>query len=160
VESDPLRSRSEYCRALVALTSSLSTADQEVRTRTMRFHFLLISFLFMLIVWSGCRDSGSAPAEETGIVGQVYSIGTPGPVPIGWTPPPLERVSTIVVSNSGQLTVKEFPTDEKGRFKTELAPGTYFLRVKESFVPAETGPYTVTPGQFLTVEAHFDNGMR
>lgn len=125
----------------------------------MRSHFLLI-LLLLLTVWSGCRDSGSAPTEKAGIVGQVYSIGTPGPVPIGWKPPPLEEVSAIIVLNSDQVTVTEFQTDEKGRFETELPPGTYFLRVKESLVPAETGPYTITPGQFLAVEAHFDNGMR
>jgi hypothetical protein len=126
----------------------------------MRSFFIILTLLIPLLIWSGCQDSGSSPSEKAGLQGQVYSIGTPGPVPNGWTPPLLEMVSTIIVLNSNRITVKELPTDETGRFKTQLPPGTYFLRVKESLVPAETGPYTLTAGELLTVEAHFDNGMR
>jgi len=46
---------------------------------------------------SSCHDSGYTPIQITGIQRQVYSVATPGPTPIGWVPPPLERVSTIVV---------------------------------------------------------------
>ncbi|MEK6756502.1 MAG: hypothetical protein AABZ02_10175 [Bacteroidota bacterium] len=123
-----------------------------------RYLFLVI--LASLRVFNSCQDLGSSASEETGIQGQVYSITTPGPVPEGWTPPPLERVSTIVVLDVNRKHVKEFATDEKGRFKTYLQPGTYFLRVKESLIPAQTGPYVVMPGQILSVEAHYDSGMR
>jgi hypothetical protein len=69
-------------------------------------------------------------------------------------------VSTIIVLDPNRKTLKEFATDGKGKFETPLQPGTYYLRVKESMIPAETGPYVIQPGIFLTVEAHYDNGMR
>jgi hypothetical protein len=123
-----------------------------------KFFFLLIFLTLAIIV--GCRDSGTSPIEDAGIQGQVYSISTPGPTPIGWTPPPLEIISTIVVLDTNKKLVKEFATDEKGRFKIFLPPGTYYLRVKESMIPAETGPYEVKRGEILLAEAHYDNGMR
>lgn len=121
-----------------------------------QFVFLSIS----LLVISSCRDSGISPNVESGIQGKVYSIATPGPTPIDWTPPPLEAVSTIVVLDVNKTAVTEILTDDKGRFRASLPPGTYYFRVKESRIPAETGPYVVRPGEILAVVAHYDNGMR
>lgn len=126
----------------------------------MRIPLSLLIRLLWLLVLTSCQDSGSILPLESGIEGQVYLISTPGPVPEGWTPPPLEMITTIVVLDGSRTIVKEFSTSAKGRFKTDLEPGTYFLRVKESPVPAETGPYVVKPGQMLTVGAHYDSGMR
>lgn len=109
---------------------------------------------------SGCDDSGYSPIQITGIQGQVYLVATPGPTPIGWVPPPLERMSTIVVLGSDKNPVLEYKTDEKGRFAITLQAGTYYLRVKESMIPAETGPYVVKSGEMLSVRADYDSGMR
>jgi hypothetical protein len=109
---------------------------------------------------SGCNDSGNGPLPMTGIQGQVYSIATPGPTPVGWVPPPLEMVSTLLVLDSNHKLIIEALTDDKGKFTVELEPGTYYLRVKESMIPAETGPYVVTTGALTAVRAHYDNGMR
>jgi hypothetical protein len=92
--------------------------------------------------------------------GQVYSIATPGPTPINWTPPPLETISTVILLDTKRTLLQEILTDNKGKFTVALLPGTYYLRVKESFIPAETGPYILKSGEVLGVEAHFDNGMR
>jgi hypothetical protein len=108
----------------------------------------------------GCRDSGIAAFPMTGIQGQVYSIATPGPTPIGWVPPPLEMISTVLVLDTNHKQITEVVTDDKGRFMFELQPGTYYLRVKESMILAETGPYVVTSGALVSVRAHYDNGMR
>jgi hypothetical protein len=124
---------------------------------TFRFIF---SLAMVFAALSGCNDSGSAPVLMTGIQGQVYSIATPGPTPIGWVPPPLETISTILVLDSNHKTIFEVLTDNKGRFTIELQPGTYYLRVKESRIPAETGPYMVRAGELLSVRAEYDNGMR
>lgn len=100
------------------------------------------------------------PQHETGMQGQVLLISKPGPIPIGWVPPPLEQVTSIQVFDAMRKLVQETMTSVQGRFSIFLPPGTYYLRVKESPIPAETGPYEVTSGKMLTVEAHFDNGMR
>jgi hypothetical protein len=126
----------------------------------MKSLFDLSIYCFALLAVAGCKDAGVSPAGDAWIQGQVYSIATPGPTPINWTPPPLESVSTIVVLDDSRKVVKEFRTDAKGKFQTSLPPGTYYLRVKESLLPAETGPYRVRPGERITVVAHFDNGMR
>jgi len=119
-------------------------------------------FLLAMVVAavSGCNDSGNGPLRMTGIQGQVYSIATPGPTPVGWIPPPLEKISTVLVLDSNHKLIVEALTNDKGKFTIELEPGTYYLRVKESMIPAETGPYIVTTGTLLTVRAHYDNGMR
>jgi hypothetical protein len=131
-----------------------------LRVRRLKLSFVILALFLPLVVLSSCEDPGSSLDVETAIQGQVYSIGAPGPVPINWTPPPLEMVCTIIVLDTDRNLVKEFTTDEKGRFKTSLRPGTYYLRVKESRIPAETGPYEVRPGEIVTVRAHYDNGMR
>jgi len=120
----------------------------------------IFSFAMVFAAVSGCNDSGTSPLPMTGIQGQVYSIATPGPTPVGWVPPPLEKISTILVLDSNHKFIFEVLTDNKGRFTVELQPGTYYLRVKESMIPTETGPYVVTAGTIIPVRAHFDSGMR
>jgi len=126
----------------------------------MRLHPLTLACLLLFALWDGCKDSGSVLIGDTGIQGQVYLISKPGPIPIGWVPPPLEQVNTIRVLDVQRRIVQEATTSDKGRFMIPLQPGTYYLRVKESPIPSETGPYLVQVGTIISVEAHFDNGMR
>jgi hypothetical protein len=126
----------------------------------MRLHPLIVASLLLIIPWDGCKDSGSVIVDDTGIQGQVYLISKPGPIPIGWVPPPLEQVNTIQVLDAQRRIVREERTSDKGRFMISLQPGTYYLRVKESPIPVETGLYEVMSGRILTVEAHYDTGMR
>jgi hypothetical protein len=121
---------------------------------------IVVWFVMLTVSIGGCQDSGTSPAKATGIQGQVYSIATPGPTPINWVPPPLEQVSTVIVLNSDHRSILELLTDTKGRFSCELRPGSYFLRVKESMMAVETGPYDVKTGEVLSVRAHVDSGMR
>ena len=126
----------------------------------MRHHHLILACLLLIALWDGCKDSGSILVDDTGIQGQVYLISKPGPIPIGWVPPPLEQVNTIQVLDAQRRIVREERTSDKGKFMISLQPATYYLRIKESPNPAETGPYEVTSGRILTVEAHYDTGMR
>jgi len=126
----------------------------------MKLHPFILACLLLFAICDGCMDSGSALIDDTGIQGQVLLISKPGPIPIGWVPPPLEQVNTIRVLDTQRRIVIEATTSDKGRFMIWLQPGTYYLRVKESPIPAETGPYLVNIGKIISVEAHFDNGMR
>jgi hypothetical protein len=125
----------------------------------MRLHRFILALL-LVVPLIGCSDSGSTLFESTGIQGQVYLISKPGPIPIGWIPPPLEQVTTVQVLDAQRGIVREEKTTDKGEFTISLQPATYYLRVKESPIRAETGPYEVVSGRILTVEAHFDSGMR
>lgn len=130
----------------------------------------IITGLFILSLLFSCEatestfnvNPNSVPDQniKTGIIGQVYSIGTPGPIPDDWTPPLLEAKSTIVVLDINRNLVKEFSTDEKGKFQTSLNLGVYFIKVKESRIPKETGPYILKEEEVIIVEAYYDNGMR
>lgn len=113
-----------------------------------------------LAVLAGCQDAGSAPDANAYLEGQVLLVSTPGPIPVGWVPPPYETACTILILNETKTIVKESATDSKGKFSIAVSPGTYYVRVKESRVPAETGPFVLVTGQTAKVEAHFDNGMR
>ena len=126
----------------------------------MRLHHLILACLLLISPWDGCKDSGSVIVSDSGIQGQVYLISKPGPIPIGWVPPPLEQVNAIQVLDAQRRIVREESTSDKGKFMISLQPGTYYLRVKESPLAAETGPYFVASGTIVTVEAHYDNGMR
>ena len=121
---------------------------------------LFLTLATIAVAVNSCNDSGSSPLPTAGMQGQVYSIATPGPTPEGWTPPPLEMISTIIVLDSNHKFLFEFLTDNKGRFTIELQPGTYYLRVKESRISSETGPYVVRARELTPVRAHYDNGMR
>jgi hypothetical protein len=126
----------------------------------MRLPLLILTCLLLIAPWDGCKDSGSVIIGDSGVQGQVYLISKPGPIPIGWIPPPLEQVLTIQILDVQRRTVREERTSDKGKFTISLQPGSYYLRVKESPIPAETGPYEVTSGKIVIVEAHYDNGMR
>jgi hypothetical protein len=131
-----------------------------LRVRRLILSFVVPALLLPLVVFSSCEDSGSNPSRDAVLQGQVFLISKPGPIPIGWVPPPLETVSTVLVLNTQRIVVKEASTDSKCRFSISIAPGTYYLRVKESPIPAETGPYAIPAGETRTAEAHYDNGMR
>ena len=105
------------------------------------------------------KAEGISVNLQSGIEGRVYAIGAPA-ITKDWTPPPLETVSTIIVLNNGQIVIKEVATDEHGRFSISLLSGIYYLRVKESLLPATTGPFNVTEDHLVSVEAYYDNGIR
>jgi hypothetical protein len=120
----------------------------------------VFSVALFVVTANACHDLGTTLSPTSGIQGQVYSIATPGPTPINWVPPPLEQVSTILVLSSNREVIVQALTDSKGRFTIPLSPGTYFLRIKESMIPSETGPYVVGIGEIIPVRANYDNGMR
>ena len=107
-----------------------------------------------------CQKAKVASSNlKSGIEGRVFSIGAPA-VSEEWSPSPLERISTIIILDRNHAEVREATTDDLGRFNVSLPAGVYFLRVKESIVPEVTGPFTVMKDGFVSVEAHYDNGMR
>ena len=118
------------------------------------------ALLTALALFAACRDLTSPTLLESGLEGQVYDISHPGPIPIGWVAPPLEMVVTVIVLDSDKNALMEVQTNAKGSFFVSLAAGTYFLSVKESPVPTESGPFTLLPNRRLTVQAYYDNGMR
>ena len=121
--------------------------------------FAFMSAMCCALLW-GCADTGTEFFPQSTLVGQVYSIGWPGPVPEGWTAPPLEQVVAVEVRDLELAVVAVAKTDAKGHFVIPIAAGHYTLRVKESPVPVQTGPFDVRSGECATAVAYYDNGMR
>jgi hypothetical protein len=125
-------------------------------------NFFISVLVFLSVVTSSyAYQKSTAPTKTitTGITGQVYAVGAPA-VRIDWTPPPLERVSTIVITDTSDNVVKEIKTDVKGKFKTPLNPGVYYILVKESMVQKKDGPFTVRKKRMTKARVSFDNGVR
>ena len=121
---------------------------------------LILASVVLISFTESCKDVGTAPVQSTGIMGQVLLISAPGPIPVGWVPPPLEQVNTIQVLNSERTLILEEKTSAKGTFTISLEPGMYYLLVKESPIRVETGPIFVIRGRMVVAQAHYDNGMR
>lgn len=111
-------------------------------------------FLLMALIGPACQNALSS--NTTALDGQVLLISYPGPQPEGWTPSPLKEVNVVLTLDEQKTVEKEVATDATGRFQTTLAPKTYYLRVKYSPIPVETGPYVLQVGHLLSVEAHYD----
>ena len=120
--------------------------------------------LILFFLLTNCTDPTSLPTPtlaHSGILnGQVYNLSHPGPIPIGWVPPPYEAVCTVIAQDIQQNIRLEVDTDSHGKFQILVPPGTYYLRVKESRLSSITGPYQLRDGETLEVKAYYDNGMR
>jgi hypothetical protein len=122
--------------------------------------FVPLALLCFLAIFLLSCQHATSPQTETGIEGQIYEVGSPA-VPEGWTPPPLGGVRTIIVSDSSQVPVEEFATNDFGAFRIELHPGTYFLLVRDTTRPqGQNGPFTVEANLLSTVKVYHDNGLR
>lgn len=120
---------------------------------------LLLLLCFFGILVFGCQQA-TPPKTETGIEGQIYEIGGPA-FDEGGTPPPLQEVRTIVVSDSNRVTLQEFTTDSLGAFRIALQAGTYFLLVKDTtFLQGQNGPFVIQAGHVSSVNLYHDNGIR
>jgi|GEM_PF-1452528 len=131
---------------------------------SIRFYQACTGIFILLSLTIACTDPVSLPyvtTEHAGIIrGQVYNLSHPGPIPIGWIPPPYEAVCTVIAQDIQQVINLEVKTDSHGKFQILVPLGTYYLRVKESRLSSVTGPYSISEGEILDVKAYFDNGAR
>jgi hypothetical protein len=123
-------------------------------------HFSLLIPPWFCALFLLCCQQAISPTNESGIEGQIYEIGSPA-VPLGWTPPPLRGVNTIIVSDSSKVALQMLATDSLGAFKINLEAGTYFISVKDTLMPQrQNGPFVVEANQITSVKVYHDNGMR
>ena len=135
-----------------------------------QFKIFQISFLKIIVLsiilfsLTSCTEPELLPdpvqAHYSTFYGQVYNLSHPGPIPVDWTPPPYEAVCTVIAEDVQQKRSFIATSDFKGRFQINVLPGVYYFRVKQSLLSSEAGPYPIKEGEFLTVKAYYDNGMR
>ena len=103
-----------------------------------------------------------AAGQASGIEGQVFISPTcPGPQRIGEVcERPYPTRITVLDSQGAVLTTVD--TDEAGRFRVPLPPGTYTLRPRTTGVPPRAGEQTVTvdAGRYTHVRIDYDSGIR
>ncbi|PKL82239.1 MAG: hypothetical protein CVV24_11125 [Ignavibacteriae bacterium HGW-Ignavibacteriae-3] len=125
---------------------------------------LIFLSIFLLCFQSACTEPELLPSPNLKysniLYGQVFNLSHPGPIPIGWKPPPYEVVSIIIVQDINQKILIEAVTDNKGKFRVAVPDGSYYLHLKDSIFSDATGPFKVQNGDILEVIAYFDNGMR
>lgn len=120
---------------------------------------LLLCVVFWAVILVSCQQTNS-PKTESGLIGQIYEVGSPAE-PADWTPPALKGVRTIIVSDSNDVRSQSLSTDSLGKFNISLLPGIYFLLVKDATRPQEqNGPFNVVANQIISVRVYHDNGIR
>jgi hypothetical protein len=122
--------------------------------------FLLLAIAFLFGV-SARMKAETAPG--TGIEGSVRISPTHGgPVKEGEPDSaPLSNAAIIIEGATG--STKTITTDDQGRFKIELAPGTYSLRTEKTGMRGRgcgVKDIEVSAGKFKQVELKCDTGMR
>ena len=122
------------------------------------FSGCLLAFLFLC---TNCTEPTSLAAPSVGgvITGQVYNLSHPGPIPIGWSPPPFKQISTIRVLDINKNGLLEITSDINGSFHISLEPGTYYFSVKESPMQSITGPIQLHENDKITIQIFYNNGM-
>jgi hypothetical protein len=124
--------------------------------------------LAALIVALGLAACGTAPASTpppgTGIQGVVQS-GPACPVEQINSPcPPHPLAATVVVRDANGHEVARTHSGSDGRFKIDVAPGTYTivgLNIGSSMLPRPIPTtVTVTSGTYATVNVEYDSGIR
>jgi hypothetical protein len=99
----------------------------------------------------------------SGIQGQVLIGPTcPGPVPAeGTACPDKPYQTTVTILDQNHQPVKQIRTDEQGRFKVDLPPGTYILQPEKKGLPS-AGEQTieVQSGQYTQTTITYDSGIR
>lgn len=113
---------------------------------------------------AGCAPKINDPAEPltSGIEGQVY-LGECQGAQIAtdcfeFTPYP----AVLVVYNMNGREIERFETDDEGRFRVSLPPGTYILH-PESLALYPVAPdqiFAVAEGEFSHIVVVYDSGIR
>lgn len=122
----------------------------------------LIAPLALGLLLAACGAPAAQPG--TGIQG-IVQVGPTCPVERLNSPcPPRPLAATIVVRDGNGADVTRFHSGADGRFKVNLAPGSYTLvglAVGSSFLPRPIPTFvTVTQGTYASVTVQYDSGIR
>jgi hypothetical protein len=128
-------------------------------SRIMRW---LISSLLILSACNPVMDDGYA-FLNSGLEGLV-TVGPQCPVVrVGESCPDLPYAAMLELRQAGKLVV-QFNSDEQGKFRVAVRPGSYSLEPQSpggrALPAAGSRPVTVLKGQFSSVAVVYDSGIR
>lgn len=118
----------------------------------------------LALLLAACGATTPATQSGTGIQGIVESGPTCPVERINSPCPPYPLSATVVARNSQNVEVARFHSGADGRFKVDLAPGTYTLLgqpIGNSMLPRPIpASVTVVQGSYATVNVEYDSGIR
>jgi hypothetical protein len=118
------------------------------------------AFLLFVLLLTACL--GTPQPSDSGIEGTV-AVGPMCPVMQANVPCPDQPYqATLTVLTTSGKKVLQFQTDEKGRFRVNLASGDYILRPESpnAMPSAAEMPFTVDEHKFTMLEISYDSGIR
>jgi hypothetical protein len=122
---------------------------------------LLLPFVFILLL-SACARAGVGGGGDSGVLG-VVQAGPTCPVERVGSPCPDRPFPGTVRATGLDGATAEVNTDDQGRFRLALAPGTYVVTVVTTTGPppaAEPQTVQVKAGSFTQVTINVDTGIR
>jgi hypothetical protein len=121
---------------------------------------LLSLWLALALLLAACQPA--ATASPSGVEGQVL-IGPMCPVVQAGTPCPDQAYqATLIIQDQNGRQVLQIQTDAQGKFKANLATGTYTLVPvsPDGFTQAAEQAVTVTANTYTKVTVTYDSGIR
>jgi hypothetical protein len=137
---------------------------QRRRRRSFQMNRLIAS-ITLSIALAACGAPAMPPAPSgTGIQGVVQSGPTCPVEQVNSPCPPHPLAATVVVRDANGHEVARTHSGSDGRFKVDVAPGTYTivgLNIGSSMLPRPIPTtVTVTSGNYATVNVEYDSGIR
>jgi hypothetical protein len=124
----------------------------------------IVVAVIVTLAIAACGSQPAAAPTGTGIQGVVQSGPTCPVERINSPCPPHPLAATIVVRDAGGHEVTRTYSGSDGRFKVDVAPGTYTvvgLAIGSSMLPRPIPTTaTVTSGSYTTVNVEYDSGIR
>ena len=121
----------------------------------------IVSIALALMV-AACGTPAAQPG--TGIQGMVQAGPTCPVERIDSPCPPRPLEATVVVRDTSGAEVTRFHSGADGRFKVDLAPGSYSivgLNIGTGFLPRPIPTsVTVTQGTYTSINVRYDSGIR
>lgn len=124
----------------------------------------LLALILLVMVVAGCGTAVPHAPTGSGIQGTVEAGPTCPVERINSPCPPHPLAATVVVRDPQGIEITRFHSGADGRFKVDLAPGTYTLigqPLGGSPLPRPIPTtVTVTSGIYATVKVEYDSGIR
>jgi hypothetical protein len=121
-----------------------------------------IQFITGILILLIATCSAQPVSADSGVEGQVFIGPTCPVVQVGQECPDQPYQATLAVNNSNGREIVKVLTDEAGRFKILLDPGTYILHPESPNVMpfAAEQIVVVGAGKFTQITIHYDSGIR
>jgi hypothetical protein len=125
----------------------------------------ILTAIIVVLAMAACGAPAVSPTPPgTGIQGVVQAGPTCPVERINSPCPPRPLAATVVVRDAGGHEVARTHSGADGRFKVDVAPGSYTvvgLNIGSSMLPRPIATTaTVTSGSYVTVNVEYDSGIR